>query len=475
VLGTSIAQAQFMSTHQIIQRHLLGASATLILMACAATPGDPTIPSETTGVRSIESSSKSGPLMVSARDERRGRHCPQGGVAVLSGRDANGNGNLNPAEVTAVRYVCSGLPGADGADGAPGADGPPGAPGAVGNSTLVTVEKELPGATCAAGGQAISWGLDANRDGILVFNEVVGTTYVCNGIPGASAAPPLVTLTSEPAGDQCATGGQRIDLGVDANRDGLLQVGEITGTGYVCNGVAAASLSRTKITPIPKGDPACPFGGSAVQAGIDASGDGELQANEVVFDVVVCTLQTSNPIPPGSICTNGGIHYDYGLDANQNGMLETSEIETREDVCTAAACGLNGQACCTTTPACSEPAAECNQGTCRICGVIGEACCTTRPACGSGSLSVCANDNICRMCGIPGGPCCPNPLCSAPGAPNPSCGAPGYPYRCVGDGAAGVCVQCGLRGLPCCDVMAVMCGGARCTDGSSCIGQVLCE
>jgi len=390
---------RLMRTRQVIKRHLLGVLATLILVACAVTPSDPPLPSETTVVPSVESNSKqSGPLMVSARDEQPGSHCAQGGVAVLSGRDNDGNGNLDPAEVTAVRYVCSGtpgtpgtpgadgadgapgVPGADGAPGAPGADGAPGAPGADGKSTLIAVQNEFPGATCAAGGQAISWGFDVNGDGVLVSNEVEGTTYVCNGAAGASVAPPLVTLTSEPAGSHCPAGGQRIDVGVDANHDGLLQSGEITSTGYVCNGEDAKSLSLTKVTPIPTGNAACPFGGSDVQAGLDASGDTALQANEVLFDVVLCTFRTSTAIAPGTLCLNGGTHYNYGLDVNQNGVLEASEIETQEDVCVSPTCGPNGQACCI-TPECIEPA-ECNQGTCRVCGITGEACCTTRPSCG---------------------------------------------------------------------------------------------
>ena len=34
----------------------------------------------------------------------------------------------------------------------------------------------------------------------------------------------------------CATGGQRVDVGLDGNPDGVLQTSEITQTGYVCNG-----------------------------------------------------------------------------------------------------------------------------------------------------------------------------------------------------------------------------------------------
>jgi len=334
-----------MNTRRSINHHLLGVSATLLLVACAVSPADPPLSS----VPSI-------PEMVSARDEQPGSHCALGGVAVLSGHDNNRNGNLDLAEVTATRYICSGVPGVpgvpgtpgadgtdgtdgtDGADGALGAEGAPGAPGADGKSTLVTVHADPPGATCTAGGQVISWGLDANRDGLLDPAEIASSTYLCNGVAGASVSPPLVTLTSERPGAQCATGGQHVEVGVDANHDGRLQPGEFTGSGYVCNGADVTSLVLTKITFIPPPGPfpyRCPYGSNDVQAGIDASGDGALQKNEVVVEVVLCALQTATPIAPGANCPNGGTHYDYGLDTNQNGLLEASEIQTREDACVA--------------------------------------------------------------------------------------------------------------------------------------------
>jgi hypothetical protein len=53
----------------------------------------------------------------------------------------------------------------------------------------------------------------------------------------------LIRLTSEPAGANCAAGGQRIDVGVDLNGDGSLDVSEIQATGYVCNAASTVDAS----------------------------------------------------------------------------------------------------------------------------------------------------------------------------------------------------------------------------------------
>jgi hypothetical protein len=46
-------------------------------------------------------------------------------------------------------------------------------------------------------------------------------------------------LTAEPAGANCAAGGVRIDAGLDANRNNVLDAGEISQTAYACNGTGA--------------------------------------------------------------------------------------------------------------------------------------------------------------------------------------------------------------------------------------------
>jgi hypothetical protein len=128
--------------------------------------------------------------------------------------------------------------GAPGATGATGAQGPEGDSGA---QSLVLQVPELPGPNCPHGGTKIESGLDVNRDGQLETAEVASTSYVCDGANGDAGAPgSLVTVTAEPEGVHCPAGGQRIDIGIDTNGDGLLEANEIQHTAYVCSGAPAA-------------------------------------------------------------------------------------------------------------------------------------------------------------------------------------------------------------------------------------------
>lgn len=69
-----------------------------------------------------------------------------------------------------------------GATGATGAQGPAGADG---KNSLVRIDAESAGANCAAGGQKIVAGLDANGDGVLDVAEEESASFVCNGSEGA--------------------------------------------------------------------------------------------------------------------------------------------------------------------------------------------------------------------------------------------------------------------------------------------------
>lgn len=54
-----------------------------------------------------------------------------------------------------------------------------------------------------------------------------------NGAPGTSM---LVRMVDEPAGTNCASGGQKLQLGTDVNANSELDDGEVQETRYVCNG-----------------------------------------------------------------------------------------------------------------------------------------------------------------------------------------------------------------------------------------------
>lgn len=95
--------------------------------------------------------------LVATLSEPPGANCANGGVAVESGQDTNGNGVLDPDEITSTRYVCA----------------PP--------KELVRVVPEPAGTNCANGGEAIEIGTDSNGNGVLDDSEVTSITYVCAG------------------------------------------------------------------------------------------------------------------------------------------------------------------------------------------------------------------------------------------------------------------------------------------------------
>jgi Collagen triple helix repeat (20 copies) len=145
--------------------------------------------------------------------------------------------------------------GATGAAGATGASGQTGPQGAAGLATLARTTPEAAGANCATGGVKVELGADANRNNTLDVGEESAalTRYVCNGAQGAPGTPGtpgstgsagpdgLATLARtavEAVGANCATGGVKLELGADANRNGTLDTGEVIAalTRYVCNG-----------------------------------------------------------------------------------------------------------------------------------------------------------------------------------------------------------------------------------------------
>lgn len=120
-------------------------------------------------------------------------------------------------------------------------------------NALVSIVDEPSGAHCSAGGKRIDVGIDNGAgdttpfDGKLDPPEVTGTSYACNGAPGAQgsaggpAAIALVKTTAESGGANCAKGGQKVEAGVDANGNGALDPSEVTSTAYVCTGATGKS------------------------------------------------------------------------------------------------------------------------------------------------------------------------------------------------------------------------------------------
>lgn len=92
---------------------------------------------------------------------------------------------------------------------------------------------------CPNGGILVKTGIDTNGNGALDASEVLATEAVCNGAAGTTGATglnALVNVTTEQAGANCASGGVKIDSGLDSNANSTLDTSEITSTKYTCNG-----------------------------------------------------------------------------------------------------------------------------------------------------------------------------------------------------------------------------------------------
>jgi photosystem II stability/assembly factor-like uncharacterized protein len=267
----------------------------------------PSGPSGTNGTNGTNGVSGTSGLtaLVAVAAEPPGLNCTNGGNRITSGLDTSGNGALDPSEVTNTQYVCNGAPGSAGTAGAAGANG---------ETTLVATSTVAAGANCPNGGKQINIGLDTNRNGVLDPSEVTSSSYVCNGANGtngtngANGENSLVTVVPEAAGANCASGGSLVSSGLDTNGDGILDPREVTNRQYICNGAPGAAGS-----------------------------------NGLKSLVSLVALAAGN-----ATCANGGTQVNSGVDTNGNGVLDPSEITNTQDVCNGAAgatgaAGSNGQ------------------------------------------------------------------------------------------------------------------------------------
>jgi len=312
--------------------------------------------------------------------------CPAGGVTVASGIDDNGNGILDTQEVDLQQVICNGENGGTGANG-------------LIETTIVSA-----GAICAAGGLQIDSGMDANSDGQLDSSEIQKTDILCNGVDGTNGTDgingingvnglsSLFTVTPEPAGQNCANAGTRIDVGLDNNQNLQLDAEEILQTDYLCNGANGTNgvdgnngangtdgtngtngsngLNSLVTTSPELAGANCADGGIRMDVGLDENLNSQLDTTERLQTNYLCngangtdgangtngidgnngangtdgtngsnglnSLVTINPELAGFNCINGGTRIDVGLDDNRNSILDPAEIDSTQYVCGAA-------------------------------------------------------------------------------------------------------------------------------------------
>ncbi|WNG13563.1 hypothetical protein [Cystobacter fuscus] len=261
-----------------------------------------------------------------------GARCPQGGTAIQTGLDDNGDGALGDNEVEQTSFVCS------------GSSSP------SGGMSLVRLLPESAGVRCASGGTAVLSGLDMNADGFQGDTEVSSTQYICNDSEGKSGGAYLVKLIPESSGANCSRGGTAVHGGIDVNANAQLESTEVTTKQYVCNTLTETTgtnaLIRLDVEPAGAN---CSQGGTAVKSGLDANGNGTLETSEVTHTTFVCnglrgndgqngknSLVRLDPEPAGVNCVYGGTAVKSGLDLNGDKTLNNAEVTATQFVCSAA-------------------------------------------------------------------------------------------------------------------------------------------
>lgn len=169
-----------------------------------------------------------------------GTQCPTGGVKLEFGLDINNNGLLDANEITSslTKYVCNGTVGATGPQGPAGAQGVQGMIGATGpqGPTGLTGATGPTGAIGPQGPIGLTGPTGATGpQGPFGLTGATGQA----GTSGSNGLNALIKTTTEPAGANCTNGGTKIETGLDANSNGVLENSEVnaTQTQYVCNGV----------------------------------------------------------------------------------------------------------------------------------------------------------------------------------------------------------------------------------------------
>ncbi len=285
--------------------------------------------------------------LVKTTIEPSGVNCATGGTKVEVGLDANSNGILDASEIntTLTKYICNGLDGATGPQGVAGTNGATGPQGIQGVA-----------GTTGPQGPAGANGLSAYD--IAVQNGYTGTqaqwlstTTGAAGTNGVDGKNTLVKTTIEPSGVNCATGGTKVEVGLDANSNGILDASEIntTLTKYICNGLDGATgpqgVAGTNGATGPQGvqgvagdiGPQGPAGANGLSAYDIAVQNGYTGTQAQWLSTTTGaagtngvdgknTLVKTTIEPAGINCATGGTKIQVGLDTNSNGVLDASEI-----------------------------------------------------------------------------------------------------------------------------------------------------
>ncbi|MFN5459452.1 MAG: hypothetical protein ACK5AY_06050 [Bacteroidota bacterium] len=179
---------------------------------------------------------------------------PTGSVGTNGATGAQGptgpTGLTGTAGINGINGV-TGPTGAAGTNGTTGAQGPTGLTGAQGptGQTGLTGTAGINGINGVTGPTGPSGTNGTNGATGATGPQGLAGTNGTNGIDGKNT---LVKTTSEAAGTNCATGGTKVEVGLDINNNGVLDAGEVnsTLTKYICNGAQGTpgSLNAWSLT-----------------------------------------------------------------------------------------------------------------------------------------------------------------------------------------------------------------------------------
>jgi hypothetical protein len=114
----------------------------------------------------------------------------------------------------------------------------------------------------------------------------------------------------------------KLEYGLDANTNGVLDAGEIntTLTKYVCNGATGATGLQGPAGLI---GAVGPQGVAGAQGPVGSQGPAGTNGTNGQNSLVKTTSESV-----GANCSTGGVKLEYGLDGNSNGILEISEVNS---------------------------------------------------------------------------------------------------------------------------------------------------
>lgn len=171
--------------------------------------------------------------LLASATEAPGTNCEFGGTAISTGMDMDGNGELDPSEITATTYVCHGANGEAGTDGVDGTDGLNGTDGTDAAQPIMGTKTVPAGDDCEFGGIGILVGLDSNGDNVLDEAEITSIEYICKEAPDAELLFDEGALL--PATDNCPGGPFVVKIGHDDNNNNTLEQAEVAAEVTSCN------------------------------------------------------------------------------------------------------------------------------------------------------------------------------------------------------------------------------------------------